>query len=88
MQSKRRKKGRGKGKVNSDEIGDFSSFIEVIEPLDIPIIDNLYTWLNSSGRSKSRRDRFLISEVLSKEWGVMVQHVGNHNISDHRPIWL
>lgn len=57
-----------------------------MELLDIPVIGNLYTWFNSSGSCKSILDRFLISEVLSKECGVMVQHVGLYVGGNHRRI--
>ena len=46
----------------SSEIVDFNYFIDVNLLIELPFIGKKFTWLNSTGSSKSRLDRVLVSE--------------------------
>ncbi|XP_058785067.1 uncharacterized protein LOC131659978 [Vicia villosa] len=70
------------------EIEEFNTFIDCMELLDVPVLGNKHTWINSNGTASSRLDRFLLSEEIVQSWNVMAQRFGNRDISDHRPIWI
>ncbi|XP_058787450.1 uncharacterized protein LOC131661827 [Vicia villosa] len=47
-----------------------------------------FTWQGGDGRSRSRIDRFLVSDKVVNDWGIVGQFVGDRDLSDHCPIWL
>lgn len=72
----------------NQEMEEFAEFIKDMELIDVPVLGKKFTWFSSDGKSKSRLDRFLITEGIIEEWGVTSQWVGDRDISDHCPIWL
>lgn len=46
------------------EMEEFSSFIDLTQLTNVPVLGNKHTWINSNGSTSSRLDRFLISEGL------------------------
>lgn len=72
----------------NQEMEEFAEFIKDMELIDVPVLGKKFTWFSSDGKSKSRLDRFLITEGIIEEWGVTNQWVGDRDISDHCPIWL
>ncbi|CAK8575810.1 unnamed protein product [Lathyrus sativus] len=79
---------KGKGRLNFMEMKDFSSFIDAIDLVDMPIVGNRFTWFNSSGTCKSRLERILLSEKLVRKWKVVAQKMGDKDVLDHRLVWL
>ncbi|XP_058784197.1 uncharacterized protein LOC131658967 [Vicia villosa] len=73
--------------VNS-KWSDFSDFIDDIGLVDVPCKDKRFSWISGDGKSKSRIDRFLISNNVISSWGVVGQWIGKRDISDHCPVWL
>ncbi|CAK8534207.1 unnamed protein product [Lathyrus sativus] len=67
---------------------DFSSFIDIIEVVDLPTVGNQFTWFSTNGRLKSRLDHFLVSEGIIDKWKHVAQEIGNRDVSDHCPIWI
>lgn len=56
---------RGKSKHNrNSEIEEFSSFIDLMELVDLPIVWNKYTWISSDGYASSMIERLLLFEGL------------------------
>ncbi|XP_058724480.1 uncharacterized protein LOC131595951 [Vicia villosa] len=78
----------GRVQANRVEMEEFANFIELMEVVDLPVLGNKFTWINSSGKAKSRLDRFLLSEGINNLWKIVAQVTGNRDISDHRPIWV
>lgn len=46
------------------EIEEFRSFIDCMELIDLPVIGNKCTWINSNGTTSSRLDRFYYLKAL------------------------
>ncbi|XP_058784985.1 uncharacterized protein LOC131659881 [Vicia villosa] len=67
---------------------DFSDFIEETGLVDVPCKGKRFSWFSGDGKSKSRIDRFLISNNIISSWGVVGQWIGMRDISDHCPVWL
>ncbi|XP_058782835.1 uncharacterized protein LOC131657455 [Vicia villosa] len=91
--TKNRSERRGRGmnsnsSVNSVEMNEFVEFIDESLLVYVPCKGKKFTWYNRGGNSMSRIDRFLLSENVRNDWGVVGQFVGNRDISDHCPIWL
>lgn len=74
--------------VNQREIDEFRNFVDEMELVDVPMLGKKFTWFSANGKSRSKIDRFLLSEDLITEWKISAQWVGNRDISDHCPIWL
>jgi hypothetical protein len=66
----------------------FCSFIDAMEVVDIPVTGKKFSWFSSDGLAMSRLDRFLLSEGFIEKGGISNQRIGDHDISDHCPIWL
>lgn len=70
----------------SGSMGAFSTFIDEMELVDLPLQGGGYTW--SGGRAMSRIDRFLVT----RDWKGHFSHVAqlrlHHPVSDHWPILL
>ncbi|XP_058753205.1 uncharacterized protein LOC131626408 [Vicia villosa] len=81
------RKGRGAASNSQDVIG-FADFIEESRLVDVLCKGKKFTWYCRDGRSMSRIDRFLVSEKVVNDWGVVGQMVGERDVSDHCPIWL
>ncbi|CAK8578857.1 unnamed protein product [Lathyrus sativus] len=56
--------------------------------IDVPCVENLFTWFSGDGRSMNRLDIFLLSEPLVELWGVMGQVTSKRDILDHFSICL
>ncbi|GAU42391.1 hypothetical protein TSUD_296890 [Trifolium subterraneum] len=85
------KSGERRGSSGSgclSERSEFSLFIEAMEVIDIPVLGKKFTWFNSNGSTMRRLDRFLLSEGFIHKGGISNQWIGDHDISDHCPIWL
>ncbi|XP_058747040.1 uncharacterized protein LOC131620033 [Vicia villosa] len=66
----------------------FAKFIDNSGLVDVPSKGKKFTWYSGDGRSMSRIDRFLVSNNVINDWGVVGQLVGDRDISDHCPVWL
>ncbi|XP_058759232.1 uncharacterized protein LOC131632500 [Vicia villosa] len=75
------------GGFNLRGMEEFREFIASMGVVDIPCVGK-YSWFKDNGKSMSRIDRFLVSESLIDDWGVINQRIGNRDISDHVPINL
>ncbi|XP_058754723.1 uncharacterized protein LOC131627880 [Vicia villosa] len=75
-------------RANRLEMEEFSRVIELLEVVDLPVVGNKFTWINSNGKLKSRIDRILLSEGIINLWKIVAQVTGNRDISDHRPVWI
>ncbi|XP_058774615.1 uncharacterized protein LOC131648899 [Vicia villosa] len=73
---------------SSSEWRDFSGFIEDIGLVDVPCKGKRFSWFSGDGKSKSRIDRFLVSNNIVSSWGVVGQLIGDRDVSDHCPVWL
>ncbi|XP_058759273.1 uncharacterized protein LOC131632551 [Vicia villosa] len=62
-------------------------FVEKSE-LVVPCKGKKFSWYSGDGRSMSRIDRFLLSEVIVDRWKVIGQKIEERDISDHCPVWL
>lgn len=67
---------------------DFSSFIDMMELVDMSVLGCLHTWINTSCSASSRIDRFFLSKGIIQAWNIVAQVTGSRDISDHRPIWI
>lgn len=74
--------------VNQREIDEFRNFVDEMELVDVPMLGKKFTWFSANGKSRSKIDRFLLSEDLITEWQISAKWVGNRDTSDHCPIWL
>ncbi|CAK8566135.1 unnamed protein product [Lathyrus sativus] len=59
-----------------------------MELIDVPVVGNKITWFKANESCKIRLDKILLSDDLILKWGIMVQQIGDGDISDHMPIWL
>lgn len=59
-----------------------------MELIDVPVLEKNIHGSVGDGSAKSRLDRFLLTKDAISSWKVAAQWVGNHDISDHCPIWL
>ncbi|XP_058747173.1 uncharacterized protein LOC131620182 [Vicia villosa] len=66
----------------------FADFIEDIGLVDVPCKGKRFSWFSGDGKSKSRIDRFLVSDNIISNWGVVGQWIGSRDVSDHCPVWL
>ncbi|XP_058765391.1 uncharacterized protein LOC131638863 [Vicia villosa] len=66
----------------------FSDFIDDSGLIDVSCRGKRYSWYSGDGKSKSRIDRFLVSDNTIQSWGIVGQLIGNRDVSDHCPIWL
>ncbi|XP_058755940.1 uncharacterized protein LOC131629163 [Vicia villosa] len=73
---------------NQEEWEEFAGFISDVGLEDVPCKGKIFSWISSDGRAKSRIDHFLVSSNLVNWYGVVGQHIGDRDISDHCPIWL
>ncbi|XP_058767480.1 uncharacterized protein LOC131641192 [Vicia villosa] len=73
---------------NSNEMDEFKDFISESLLVDIPCKGKKFTWYSGDGGSRSRIDRFLISDKVVNDWGIVGQFVGDRDLSDHCPLWL
>ncbi|KAK8662064.1 hypothetical protein V6N13_091652 [Hibiscus sabdariffa] len=70
-------------------IYEFSSFINELTLLDLPLIGGRFTWSNfREVPAFSRLDRFLISPEFLGLWKDLAQFLLQKSISDHNPIGL
>ncbi|XP_058765950.1 uncharacterized protein LOC131639469 [Vicia villosa] len=67
---------------------EFSDFIDETGLVDVPSKGKRFSWFSGDGKSKSRIDRFLISNNIILSWGVVGQWIGMRDVSDHCPVWL
>ncbi|XP_058776769.1 uncharacterized protein LOC131651118 [Vicia villosa] len=79
--------GHGEGRSNV-EWREFNEFIEESGLVDVPCRGKKFSWFSGDGKSKSRIDRFLVSDSIVSSWGVVGQLIGSRDISDHCPVWL
>ncbi|XP_058767944.1 uncharacterized protein LOC131641660 [Vicia villosa] len=73
---------------SSNEMEEFADFISESLLVDIPCKGKKFTWFSAGGGSRSRIDRFLVSDKVVNDWGIVGQFVGERDLSDHCPIWL
>jgi len=62
------RRGINHDKSNKREMQGFNNFVESLEVVDIPCIDENYTWYRPNGKAKSRLDRFLTSFEWLQHW--------------------
>ncbi|XP_050909647.1 uncharacterized protein LOC127123473 [Lathyrus oleraceus] len=74
--------------INMNEFHEFNELIDYMELVDIPSIENVFTWSNKKGSARRSLDRFLLSESFTGCWKIIGQTVGDKDISDHSPIWI
>lgn len=67
---------------------ELSYFIENSNLEDVLGKGGKFSWYRGDGRSKSRIDRFLVSNSFVSSWGVVGQFIGLWDVSDHCPVWL
>ena len=65
------------------EIDGFNRFIENNNLLDIPCVGKKYTWYKANGTTKSRLDRFLVSDEWLQIWPAPKQYIQPRTVSDH-----
>lgn len=70
------------------EMRDFANFIHYIYLIDVQCKGKSYSWYISDGKSMSRIDRFLLSDSLICDWGIVGQLINKRDLFDHCPIWL
>lgn len=70
------------------EMDEFNVFIEDMDLVDVHSLNGVFTWFNSAGSSMSRLDRFLLLDKVVSNWKIVVQIVGQRDISDHCLVWL
>jgi len=70
------------------EIDGFHMFIENNGLLDIPCVGKKYTWYKANGTTKSRLDRFLVSEAWLQIWPASKQYIQPRMVSDHYALVL
>ncbi|XP_058769380.1 uncharacterized protein LOC131643223 [Vicia villosa] len=75
---RRERKGRSTAS-NTGEMHDFATFIEDSLLVDIPCKGKKFTWYSGDGKSMSRIDRFLVSDKVVDDWGVVGQLVGDRD---------
>ncbi|GAU33402.1 hypothetical protein TSUD_20950 [Trifolium subterraneum] len=83
--------GERKGSTSSarqNERLEFCQFVEAMELIDVPVAGKKFSWFSADGNAISRLDRFLLSDNFIEKEEVAGQWIGNHDISDHCPIWL
>ncbi|XP_058767498.1 uncharacterized protein LOC131641214 [Vicia villosa] len=73
---------------NPREVELFAEFINKSSLVDIPCKGKKFSWYGGDGKSKSRIDRFLLSNIVVNRWEVIGQFIGDRDVSDHYPIWL
>jgi len=66
----------------------FNHFIEDSLLVHLPICGRLFTWYRGDGISKSRLDRFLLSEKWCEVWPNCIQVAYQRGLSDHVPLVL
>ncbi|XVF70808.1 hypothetical protein PTKIN_Ptkin11bG0191400 [Pterospermum kingtungense] len=74
---------------NMVAMSNFSSFIESVGLVDLPLSGGRFTW--SSNRDLPtfcRLDRFLCSSEVLMEFSILVQKVWPRSLSDHNPVSL
>lgn len=67
---------------------EFTNFIELVEVVDLLVLGNKFTWINSNCKANSRIDRILLSEGIINLWKILAPVTGNRDILDHRPVWV
>ncbi|XP_058749275.1 uncharacterized protein LOC131622266 [Vicia villosa] len=75
---------KGKSQSNRGEMEEFVKFIELMKLVDLPLVGNKFTWINSNGKARSRLDRILLSEGIIDHWKVVAQVAGRRDVFDHR----
>ncbi|XP_058726722.1 uncharacterized protein LOC131598106 [Vicia villosa] len=73
---------------NNLEWREFSDFIDKADLVDVPCKGKRISWFSGDGKSKSRIDRFLVSNFVISSWGVVDQWIGLTDVSDHCPVRL
>ncbi|XP_058722527.1 uncharacterized protein LOC131594419 [Vicia villosa] len=81
------RKGRGMF-VNDSESSLFAEFIGESGLVEVPCKGKKFSWYSGDGRSMSRIDHFILSDVIVNRWNVIGQLIDDRDISDHFPIWL
>lgn len=74
--------------VDVNELKLFAEFIEKSGLVDVPCEGKKLSWYSGDGKSMSRMDRFIMSNIIVNKWGVIRKVVGSSGILDHCPIWL
>jgi len=77
------RKGIRGGPSQRKEMIDFNSFIDTNCLVDIPRVGKKYTWFKPNGTSKSRLDKFLVSDEWIQSWPFYKQYVQQRTVSDH-----
>lgn len=67
---------------------EFTDFIMDSNRIDVQCKGKAYIWYIGDGNSMSRIDRFLFSNSLISEWGIIGKFIDDRNVSNHLPIWL
>ncbi|XP_058726684.1 uncharacterized protein LOC131598058 [Vicia villosa] len=73
---------------NRKGMKDFREFIERMGVVNIPCVGGRFSWFKDNGKAMSRIDRFLVSNNLIEDWGVIDQRIGTRDVSDHASIRL
>nr|CAN78335.1 hypothetical protein VITISV_004143 [Vitis vinifera] len=80
---------RSRGGRLSQEMRRFSEVVEELDLRDLPLQGGSFTWCGGlNNRSKSRIDRFLISEEWESHFQGAVQTILTRPVSDHAPVLL
>ncbi|XP_058763563.1 uncharacterized protein LOC131637014 [Vicia villosa] len=87
IKNNRERKGRAVGSYKK-ETELFADFILKSDLVDTPCKGKKFSWYSGDGKSMSRIDRFLLSNVVVNRWEVIGQMIGDRDISDHCPIWV
>lgn len=77
---------RGEVSLGAREMKEFDNFLNNMELVDIPLHGRKFTWYRQGGFSKSRLDRFVVSEEWLNLWPTSAQHVLPRDIFDHYPL--
>lgn len=75
IKDRRERKGRSMV-VNYNELDSFTDFIQKSALVDISCKGKKFYWYSGDGKSISRIDRFLVSDIVVTRWGVVVKFLG------------
>ncbi|GMJ12298.1 hypothetical protein HRI_004899000 [Hibiscus trionum] len=75
--------------ASSTSMGDFNSFIDRCNLMDLNMEDGIFTWFRGgTSLAASRIDRFLISPEIAAKFPNLRQKCLSRSVSDHNPVLL
>lgn len=74
--------------ADSNSITEFNNWIMDIDVEEVQGVGRRFTWYRPNGTTKSKLDRFFVSNSWISKWSGSTQFTLNRNFSDHCPIML